>query len=686
MVEELTTDDQSAVCDVDQDVRIATYNMNRHKYPRMNVSAEPLSAPVAAILGRNPEDIRKSLRNPEKANIALLAEPGTGKTAYVQSFAFDEDSKQYFVLDVNPEKLIPRNGDKDTEMMSGFNELVLEVSQYSKDHNIIVVLFIDEFHKIAMMSPSLVESLKPILEKSARNGFRIIAATTFEEYNRWISSKNRALDQRFLRFTLPELDKESVIKILRGRAAEHKALEHLDESVLVEIYDESRRILLDNAQPRASIDILNDMIGEAVKTEYMEDGQLIREYATPQELHINSEKSISRPLLKRVVQRAHGLDIDNQVDIAKVSNALDKAILNQTQAVNIVRNRLEIAMCGFNDPERPSISMLFTGPTGVGKTEIAKTISEALNIPMKRFDMSMYPNQKDAEHFAEGLFQGAWSSPNGLLLIDEVEKSTKACMNILLQVLDDARLADAKNPNRVASFVGNIIILTTNLGSEIYQSINNFGDADQEIDLELVYQSLSASDVFETALLGRVDVTVPFNPLPDEAMTAIAERALRDDILVAETDKRHIYVSPDVLPYIIKDRTSRESERGGARDAKRNIKNLAIQPLATYLSGKPAELPIVMFVAGKPRFKHASVSDIKGGWIEVAECHAIETVDTMLGRLAMQVGKPLVNEGIYIPKTLELKSAMIEIVKLVKQGYDKIYTEMDGPETVFLGK
>lgn len=659
------------------DASIAKFNSPESKatYPMLHTAAVPLAKPSAPILGRDMSELRLALRNPEKANVILLGEPGSGKTAFMQGFTYDQQSTQYLVLSVDIERFVKDStGDKDTEMANGLMDFVSETAQYSKDNDIIVILFIDEFHRIAMVSPSAVEALKPILEKSAHNGFRVVAATTFEEYDEWISP-NRALDQRLLRITLPELPKEAVINILKSRAKQYNVLELADEAVFGEIYDTSRRILISNSQPRASIDILLNCIGNITKVEYMKDGKLIREYATPEELGIHSDYPLSRPMLNRVIQRSYGIDIDNQVSTPKVKEALRTKILNQEQAVKTIISRLELSLTGFNDPTRPKISFLSTGPTGTGKTELAKVITEELDIPLKRFDMSRYPRPEDAVEFANQLAQAAWSAPNGYLLIDEVEKSSREAMNILLQVLDDARLTAANNPNRVISFTGNIINLTTNLASEVYQHVKRFGNKDQEVDIELVYQALSNSDVFETAVLGRIDAIVPFKPLPDEAMNKIAQKELQFNIDIVETPERRIMVSKDIIPYIVKDRTSKDTERGGARDAKRNIKNIVIQKLATYLADEPDEVPIILRLDGVARFRDTTVADPLSADVILVECYPRKQINSWLSQLSTKVNKPLVNAGLFIPKDTSPQMFVQELVELVKQGYTKFKTE-----------
>lgn len=670
---------------------ITTYHNVRQKYPALSKAAEIMPPPPADILGRDLSELRRGLRNPEKANVALLAEPGTGKTAYVQGFAYDPESlKYYLVLEVNPERLIEKTGDRDNALLTGFNELLDQAGQYSKDNDVIIVLFVDEFHKMMAISPSLMESLKPRLEKSALNGFRLIAATTFQEYNETIA-QNRALDQRFLQIKLSELPKDAVIKILENRAKQHGVLEYLDKNVLDDIYSESKRILMSNSQPRASIDILNSMIGDTVKSEHMERGKLVKEFYTPEELGLNSEKVISRPLLKRVIKRAHGIDIDNTVDVKTVITALKTRLFNQDNAIEVVVHLLEMSAHGFSDITRPKFSFLSTGTTGTGKTEMAKIISETMRIPLKRFDMSRYGDPLMAKEFADALFQAAWSTPNAYILIDEVEKSSKRAMNILLQVLDDARLTDSVNPDRVASFTGCIINLTTNVGSEVYQNMNKFQSSSAEADIELVYKALTnavdsdGKPLFETAVLGRVDEIVPFHPLPQEAMEKIVQRTLNESIEGAQTHNRKILISDDIVPYIVKDRTSNDTERGGARDAKRNVRNLVIQQLAHYLTYTDKDVPIIIYLKGRPRFKYNDVADPLNAQVAIMECYPANVADDLLKKLASQLNKPFINKGLFFPSDRPLNDYAQELVALIHNGCFQFSSKVDGEKVTIQG-
>lgn len=1026
------------------DENIRKFESQAEQYPTLARVAKPIARPSIPIVGRDMQELRSVLRTPEKANVILLGDPGSGKTAFIQGFTYDELSTNYLVLNVDIERLVGKESqNKDTDMANGLLDLVGEVSDYAKKNDIIIVLFIDEFHRIAMVSESAVEALKPILEKSTRNGFRIVAATTFDEYDQWISS-NRALDQRLMRMTITELPKDAVLQILRLVATTYNVLDLAEPTVFEDIYDTSRQILISNSQPRASMDMLLNIIGNMTKTEYMQNGELKREFLTTEELNIDSDYPLSRALLNKVVQRSYGIDIDNKADVAQVRNALHAGIFNQEQAVDTVLSLLEMALVGFTDPTRPKSSFLSTGSTGTGKaldddteiyvvrngveqlmrhgdiqvgdqvydrlgrlttvtgvypqglkqvyeitfgdgrvvraaddhlwavyshkhkkqkrianggrvmttkdilesglaltsgvmryyvpnnravqfkekdftvhpyvmgvavgdgcmkelpfmvsssdmdlvervrdllgateahcvsgyswvfrdpnavspaknfiqrklfsefpeiynqgsltkhipdeymygsveqrwelvrglfdtdgsidnddykhairfttiserlahqvqellwslgyssqiygyerenrdtckeytvkvsvpaeekslffflerkrqiaykaldvekkrvrnydyigirdikvldeevpmtcimvdndehlyqlangivthnTEMAKIISDALCIPLKRFDMSRYSRPEDAVAFADSLAQAAWSAPNAYILIDEVEKSSAEAMNILLQVLDDARLTAANNPNRVISFTGNIINLTTNLGSTVYQHNDRFGDVAERIDTDLIYQALKDSDVFNTAVLGRIDAIVPFQTLPDNVKELIAERELDKNLDVVRTHARTIFVSKDIVPYVVVDRTTNDSESGGARDVKRNLRNIVLTTVASHVANNPnEEIPLIIRLDGVPRHKDSTNNDAFETNVEIVPCHSNDTINNVLAQLSAKVGRQLYNDGLFIEKSKNLQEFANEIVALIRQGHTRFKTdEYDDP-------
>ena len=165
-------------------------------------------------------------------------------------------------------------------------------------------------------------------------------------------------------------------------------------------------------------------------------------------------------------------------------------------------------------------------------------------------------------------------------------------------------------------------------------------------------------------------------------MEAIAMKELNFNLDIVRTPDRQIFVSKDIIPYIVKDRTSSDTERGGARDAKRNIKNVVLQKLATYLSEDPEEVPVILRLDGVPRFKDETIADIHSADVEVVECYSNQVINNVLAQISQRIGKPLENKGLFIPTTTSLNDFANEIIMLVKQGVYKFKTaEFDNDAT-----
>ena len=644
------------------------------KYPTIFNVCTILEKPRAEIIGRDMKDLKDGLRNPEKPNVILLGEPGSGKTAYVQGFAESYEGSVYLILVVNIEKfMIDARGNKDSQIANGLVDLVNEVKRYSEEHDILIGLFIDEFHSIIEFSNAAVQKLKPILEEAQRYGFRIIAATTFEEYDKFIAG-DKALDQRFNRINLAELHRDVVVKILQARAKKHGVAHLCAPNIFTDVYNVSKQVEPSKSQPRASVDIFNNIIGNVTKMEIMQKGKIHRLFYKPHELGIIDEYVISRQTLNKVIRRSYNIDIDNEVSLSDVKNALYGGLLGQDTAINEVIDGVKIIIAGFTDTTRPKMSFLSTGSTGVGKTEMAKLLSEALHIPLRRFDMSRFSDPQHATEFADQLALAAWSNPNAYILIDEIEKASREVVNILLQVLDDARLAMANNPNRIASFTGTIINLTTNVGSEIYQDFKSFS-SNGILNTDVIYKSLVNSPKFETAVLGRIDSIVPFMPLSDDIMGLITKKYLTDNISMKTTLEREFYVSGDVYKYIVQDKTSRDTEFGGARDAKRQTRKHVLSKIANELCEYPNdESPLAVYVTGDPRFNNLKQGDANAGDIGVSRCHPIALVKTYIKAIEQKLGRKITDKGLYVPISVDMKDFARTISACVNSGLTELRT------------
>ena len=212
-----------------------------------------------------------------------------------------------------------------------------------------------------------------------------------------------------------------------------------------------------------------------------------------------------------------------------------------------------------------------------------------------------------------------------------------------------------------------------------------------ESDIALVYKALTnaqdsdGNPLFETAVLGRIDEIVPFHPLPTEAMEKIVKRTINEALETGQTHKRRILVSEDIVPYIVKDRTSSDTERGGARDAKRNVRNLIIQPLAHYQTYAKQEVPIIIYLKGRPRFKYTDVADPLNAQVAIQECYPVDAVENLLNQLSVRTNKPIINKGLFFPLSRPFEFYAKEIVGLIGKGCFQFYTEMDGEEAVIKG-
>lgn len=634
-------------------------------YECMHQVCTPVRLNDTTIVGRDIKELSSSLKNVMKPNVVLLGEPGVGKSAYVEAFAKSEYGKNYLTLALDVELFMTDPlGNKDAQVANGFISLFKEVKQYCIDNSVLVVLFIDEFHKVMKLSSASMQTIKPILEQAGYYGFKFIVATTFEEYNEFVS-RDRALDERFTRINLKELDKPHVLKILENVTKQYNVNQFLDPNILEDIYNLSKQILPSRSQPRASIDILTVMIGSIIKDELMVNGKVVRTYYTPEELEINSQYLLSRPILQRVFYRIVNIDIDNNIDIYEVENKLYERLLGQDLAIKQVLGGINNVIVGFSSTKKPLFSFLSTGSTGVGKTELANLLCESLGLPMVRFDMSGYPDKTDAVRFSNELSLLAWSKPNAFILIDEIEKASKEVVNILLQVLSAARLTMANNPNNVASFVGCIINITTNVASDIFNKYKDFSDKNSKINTRLIEEALVKDKRFAPEIIGRVDKIIPFLPLHDEVMEMIAGIELNENLEKIETKTKKVHVSEEVLQFVVRDKLSTSTNSGGARDAKRQIYSIVLNEVSYHLThNRDCKNSLLVYVDGRPRFKNKEVVNIDSGWIMVKECYNKIDVANALKVASAKLNKNIIDKGLILPTDKELKEYIVEIIRL----------------------
>ena len=552
----------------------------------LDLYTAPVKKAEREIVGRENEirTLYAALMRPELCNVILLAEAGAGKTALVQGTMILDKARQY--LEVDLARMIADIEDAN-RMAARIKKLFDETAEYVKKTNTEVVLFIDEFHQIVQLSAAAVEALKPALADSGTRGIRVIAATTYTEFRKYISS-NQPLVERLQRINLAEPDKDTTVKILKGMADRYGVANQFYNDDLFElIYEYTNRYVPANAQPRKSILLLDTMVGW-----YRSEG-----------------RKIDKKLLADVIYITEGVNVSFRVDATTIKARLDERVFAQELATSIIEERLQICVADLNDKTKPMSSFLFTGSTGVGKTELTKQLCQILlddDRALIRFDMTEYANNDSLDRFRQELTARVWERPYSIVLFDEVEKACAPVTRILLQVLDDGRLIDVNN--RVVSFINTYIILTTNAGSEIYENIGHYNVDDSGSGSQMKkYNKLIRTSISETTgdnrfppeLLGRIDAIIPFQPLSEATMKKICIAKLGE--LKREVEKKHNVVlnyDSRVVRYLIEENMDTSSKSGGARAVVSKLEKEVTTAVARFINTNPDVTSIVAVVKG----------------------------------------------------------------------------------------
>lgn len=556
--------------------------------PLMDAYTHPLKKAERKILGRN-EEIKKvlaGLMRPELCNVMLLGEPGSGKTALVQAVMLIDTASDYIEVDLS--KMIADCQTDVNEMAAKLKTLFDEVECIIKTTGRNIVLFIDEFHQIVQLSPAAVEALKPLLADSGTRGIKVIAATTYREFREYIAA-NQPLVERLQRINVSEPSEEVVLSILRGMAKRYGVENQFPNDELFKlIYDLTNQYIPANAQPRKSILILDAMIG----------------------WYRAFKKPLDRKLLEEVFLQAENVSVSTQVDAATIADTLKKRVLAQELAVSAIEQRLHIAIADMTDDTKPKASFLFTGSTGVGKTEMAKQMAKLLfndERRLIRFDMTEFANPSSMERFRRELTSQIWTRPYSIVLLDEIEKACAEVTRLLLSVLDDGRLLDENN--REVTFNNAYIILTTNAASEIYQNIAQYQASDtgdgavmRKYDA-LIRRSITSatgSNKFPPELLGRIDCIVPFQPLSEATQCNITRMRL-EGIKKKLMDKHGVTMTytEDVITYLVKDTLTTDSNSGGARAIMNKLNTEVVSAISEFINKNPNAKRVGVAIEGQ---------------------------------------------------------------------------------------
>jgi len=461
-----------------------------------------------------------------------------------------------------------------------------------------VILFIDEIHTIIGAGSTgggtldASNLLKPMLTSGK---IRCIGSTTYEEYNKYFE-KDHALSRRFQKIDIVEPSPEDTIAILKGlkkRYEDFHRVTYTDEA-LEQAVRLSAQYIPDRRLPDKAIDIIDEagarariMAGAPVHVEVAEIAAadesgvaaLLREPVVP---------VIDRALIETVVAKIARIPertvTTGETDrLRELEPVLSRSIFGQEEAVSSVVKAVKRSRAGFRAPGKPVANFLFVGPTGVGKTELARTLASVLGIPMHRFDMSEYQEKHTVSRligsppgyvgFEEGglLTDVVRKQPHAVVLLDEIEKAHPDIFNILLQIMDYATLTD--NQGRKADFRNVIFIMTSNAGvRELGKAMIGFGD--REVSGEAINEAVEKT--FTPEFRNRLDAIVRFGHLSKEIMVSIVVKEL-DAVRGRLADKKvSLEVSSEAIALIAEKGYSAEF---GARNVARVIEDLVTTPL-----------------------------------------------------------------------------------------------------------
>ena len=517
----------------------------------------------------------------------------THNTVLVQSCMQDDPERIY--LEVDMAKMIADLSNPE-EMAARLKALFDEAESFSQSKDREVVLFIDEFHQVVQLSIAAVEALKPLLANLGSSGVKVIAATTYDEFNAHIAS-NLPLVERFARINIPQTNREVTIEIIKGMAEKYDVADEIfDDSLYEQIFDYTDRYVPASVQPRKSIRVLDAMIGR----------------------HRSQGERMDKALLATVLRDDLGIEVEIDVNAAEIKAELDKRVFSQDFATTSIARRLQLCVAGLNDQSKPMSSLLFTGATGTGKTEVTKQLSKILfgddQRHLIRFDMSEWGRDDSVDLFREELSRQVWATSHCVLLFDEIEKASPLVVRLLLQVLDDGRLSD--KDGRQVSFLNTYIVLTTNAGSEIYRTIGEYNADDHGSEASMreyekvIEESIKSTDggKFPPELLGRIDAIVPFQPLSRPTLRKIMMKKL--SALKADVKRKHgidLTIDKRVVDFLVEDESRSDSDAGGARDMVRRMQRYLSTEVAAFINEHPEERVIAAKIDGTLRSEDVTI-------------------------------------------------------------------------------
>jgi len=462
-----------------------------------------------------------------------------------------------------------------TSNRGDFERKMKNLIQEASENN--VILFVDEIHNLigtggggdgAMNAANL---LKPAL---ARGELRLMGATTTPEYRRYIE-KDGALERRFQPLEIKEPTVSETLEILGAISPKYEEFHGVEYTynALVAATKLSNRYINDRFLPDKAI----DMIDEA--------GSMIKMSEDEEESFYVTEDAIQTVVSEITGIPVGKLDTGEKARLKNLENELEKRIKGQTPAVRAVAKAIRRARSGMRDGKRPVSSLLFCGPTGVGKTELCKCLAETYYGEEKnlvRIDMSEYMDRFSTSRligappgyvgYEEGgqLTEAVRRQPHSVILFDELEKAHEDVLNLLLQIMDEGTLTDGKG--RTVSFKNNIFVMTSNIGSR--QIVEAARSMDQDVDENQLTSDVvkgALEEALKPELLNRIDEIIVFSPLPYDRLKEIATNLINNTVKRVADDQNLVLTVSDNIAEIVTREALESASIYGARPIRRAV-------------------------------------------------------------------------------------------------------------------
>ena len=547
----------------------------------LNLNQEAIDGKIDPLIGRKAEveRVMQILARRNKNNPLLVGESGVGKTAIAEGIAklivenkVPDLVKESTIYSLDMGALLAG-----TKYRGDFEKrLKLVLKELEEKGN--SILFIDEIHTVigaGATSGGVMDAsnlLKPALAKS---GLRFVGSTTYKEF-RGIFEKDRALSRRFQKIEVLEPTVDETIKILKGlksRFENHHNIKYTENS-LKAAAELSSRYINDRYLPDKAIDVVDEAGAKQQLLPKSKRKKTISE--------IDVEKIVAS--IARIPEKT--VSSSDKVSLEKLEENLKRVIFGQDQAVGSLAASIKLSRAGLGLVEKPVGSFLFSGPTGVGKTELSKQLALIMGIEFIRFDMSEYMERHTVSRligappgyvgYDQGglLTESVTKHPHSVILLDEMEKAHPEVFNILLQVMDHGTLTD--NNGRKADFRNVVLVMTTNAGAhDMSRASMGFNTQDHTSDgAEIIKKT------FSPEFRNRLDAIIPFNPLSIEVIKTVVDKFLVE--LQAQLDEKKVQleVSEKARDWIADkgyDKTM------GARPMQRLIQENIKKPLAEEL-------------------------------------------------------------------------------------------------------